>query len=43
MENGEENKKKDDIFAYRTRREALGAEMTVVVTYERKLLIGKPS
>jgi transposase len=37
MENGEENKKKDDIYAYRTREEALGAERTVVVTYEQKL------
>jgi transposase len=37
MENGEEDKKKDDIFAYRTREEVLGAERTVVVTYEQKL------
>jgi transposase len=37
MENGEEDKKKDDIFAYRTREEALGAERTVVITYEQKL------
>ena len=37
MENGEEEKKKDDIYAYRTREEALGAERTVVVTYEQKL------
>ncbi|MBA7526980.1 IS1634 family transposase ISArch8 [subsurface metagenome] len=37
MENGEEDKKKDDIYAYRTREEALGAERTVVVTYEQKL------
>jgi len=37
MENGEEDKKKDDIYAYRTRGEALGAERTVVVTYEQKL------
>jgi transposase len=37
MENGEEDKKKDDIYAYRTREEVLGAERTVVVTYEQKL------
>ncbi|KAF5418220.1 MAG: hypothetical protein C5S38_00245 [Candidatus Methanophagaceae archaeon] len=37
MEYGEEEKKKDDIYAYRTREEALGAERTVVVTYEQKL------
>lgn len=37
MENGEADKKKDDIYAYRTRGEALGAERTVVVTYEQKL------
>ncbi|MEA1998076.1 MAG: IS1634 family transposase, partial [Euryarchaeota archaeon] len=37
MENGEEEKKKDAIYAYRTREEALGAERTVVVTYEQKL------
>ncbi|NQE53324.1 hypothetical protein C5S29_07000 [ANME-1 cluster archaeon GoMg3.2] len=37
MENGEEEKKKDDIYAYRTREDALGAERTVVVTYEQKL------
>ena len=37
MENGEEDKKKDDIYAYRTREDALGAERTVVVTYEQKL------
>ena len=37
MEKGEEEKKKDDIYAYRTREEALGAERTVVVTYEQKL------
>jgi len=37
MENGEEDKRKDDIYAYRTREEALGAERTVVVTYEQKL------
>jgi transposase len=30
-------KKKDEIIAYRTREEVLGAERTVVVTYERKL------
>ena len=28
---------KDEIYAYRTREEALGAERTVVVTYEQKL------
>ena len=39
MENGEEAKKKDDIFAYRTREEVLGAERTVVVTYEQKLFV----
>ena len=32
-----EIKKKDDIYAYRTREEALGAERTVVITYEQKL------
>ena len=37
MENGEGDKKKDDIYAYRTREEALGAERTIVVTYEQKL------
>ena len=37
MENGEEDKKKDDIHAYRTREEALGVERTIVVTYEQKL------
>jgi len=37
MENGEEDKKKDDTYAYRAREEALGAERTVVVTYEQKL------
>ena len=37
MENGGEDKKKDDTYAYRTRKEALGAERTVVVTYEQKL------
>ena len=37
MENGEADKKKDDIFAYRTREEVLGAERTVVVTYEQEL------
>ena len=37
MENGEEDKKKDDIYAYRTREEAFGAERTIVVTYEQKL------
>ena len=37
MENGEEEKKKDEIYAYRTREEAFGAERTVVVTYEQKL------
>jgi len=37
MGNGEEEKKKDDIYAYRTREEALGAGRTVVVTYEQKL------
>jgi len=37
MENGEEEKKKDDIYAYHTREEALGTERTVVVTYEQKL------
>jgi len=37
MENGEDGKKKDDIYAYRTREEALGAERTIVVTYEQKL------
>ena len=36
-ENGEENEKKGDIYAYRTREENLGAERTVVVTYEQKL------
>jgi hypothetical protein len=36
-ENGEENNKKDDIYAYRTQEEVLGAERTVVVTYEQKL------
>ncbi|NAT10283.1 hypothetical protein C4E22_01810 [ANME-1 cluster archaeon AG-394-G06] len=37
MENGEEDKKKDDIYAYRTREDAFGAERTVVVIYEQKL------
>jgi transposase len=37
MENREEAKKKGDIYAYRTREEVLGAERTVVVTYEQKL------
>jgi transposase len=37
MENGEEEKKKDDVYAYRTREEVLSAERTVVVTYEQKL------
>ena len=36
-ENEEEKEKKDDISAYRTRKEALGAERVVVVTYEQKL------
>ena len=36
-ENEEENNKKDDIYAYRTQEEVLGAERTVVVTYEQKL------
>jgi transposase len=40
MENGEEDKKKDDIYAYRMREEVLGAERTVVVTYEQKLYNG---
>ena len=35
--NGEGKKKKDDIYAYRTQEEVLGAVRTVVVTYERKL------
>jgi transposase len=35
--NGEGKKKKDDIYAYRTQEEVLGAERTVVVTYEQKL------
>jgi transposase len=35
--NGEGKKKKDKIYAYRTREEVLGGERTVVVTYERKL------
>ena len=37
MENGEEDKKKDDIFTYRTREEVLDVERTVVVTYEQEL------
>jgi hypothetical protein len=37
MGNGEADKKKDDIFAYRTQEEVLGVERTVVVTYEQKL------
>ena len=36
-ENEEEKEKKDDIYAYRTRKEALGAKRVVVVTYEQKL------
>lgn len=36
-DNGEGDKKKDDIYAYRTREDVLGAERTVVVTYEQKL------
>jgi hypothetical protein len=36
-EKGEEDKKKDDIYAYRTREDVLGAKRTVVVTYEQKL------
>jgi len=35
--NGEGKKKKDDIYAYRTQEEVLGAVRTAVVTYERKL------
>ncbi len=35
--NGEESNKKGDIYAYRTQEEVLGAERTVVVTYEQKL------
>ena len=41
MENGEDDKKKDDIYAYRTREEALGAERTIVVTYEQLKSFGK--
>ena len=37
MVNGEADKKKDDIFAYRTREELLGVERTVVVIYEQEL------
>jgi len=36
-ENEEEKEKKEDISTYRTRKEALGAERVVVVTYEQKL------
>jgi len=37
MDKGEESEKKDEIYAYRTREEVLGAVRTVVVTYEQKL------
>jgi transposase len=37
VDNGEGKKKKDEIYAYRTREDVLGGERTVVVTYERKL------
>ena len=37
-ENEEEKEKKDDISAYRTRKEALGAKRVVVVTYRAETL-----
>jgi hypothetical protein len=36
---GKKKKKKDEIYAYRTREEVLGGERTVVITYERKLYV----